>query len=215
MFMAWHVSRKCVAAKFTKHWISSNFCSEKRNSRCDGSGTWPECPRKDWRGESCWLHQCEAPHRPTNDQLACGYMSDLAVAPRCGTCWTITGCWKPSGFPRPHRGAVRATLVRRKAGVWLEFISKVSGFLIRFEDVYRAYFSMKSRTQPWTTLRHFKVTFDHQRSKWRLDTFQLMIDIYKCAYFVEITVSGGSLGQFRATVSLKRLWRPVKMVPFW
>jgi len=44
---------KCTTVKFVKLWMSSHF-SETRRPSYDYSYTWPECPRKDCRSESCW-----------------------------------------------------------------------------------------------------------------------------------------------------------------
>ena len=51
----WHFATKCAGVKFAKPWISSHF-SEWRDPSLVRSAMCPECPRKDWRDQSCWLH---------------------------------------------------------------------------------------------------------------------------------------------------------------
>ena len=55
MHTVWHFATKCAAVDILKPCMSSHF-SEQIDSSYVGSATWPECPVKDWRGKSGWLH---------------------------------------------------------------------------------------------------------------------------------------------------------------
>jgi len=59
-FTVWHFATKCAAVKFVNPWMSSHFSSESRDPSYVGSSMRPECPRKDSRGKSCWLHPRES-----------------------------------------------------------------------------------------------------------------------------------------------------------
>jgi len=39
--------------------MSNHISYEYKGHSCDGSATWPEYPKKDQRGASCWLHSQE------------------------------------------------------------------------------------------------------------------------------------------------------------
>jgi len=45
-----------ASVKFVEHWMQSTFNPKQNDRGYDGSGTWPECPRKVWWGKSCQLH---------------------------------------------------------------------------------------------------------------------------------------------------------------
>ena len=62
-----------------KTWMSSHI-SESRDSSYVGSAMCPECPRKDWRGKSCWLLPTPTGKRPTGRPRTkwSDYISNLA-----------------------------------------------------------------------------------------------------------------------------------------
>jgi len=53
--LVWHFATKCAALKFAEPWMSNHF-SELRNHNYVSSAMYPEYPRKDWWGKSCWLN---------------------------------------------------------------------------------------------------------------------------------------------------------------
>jgi len=57
--LVWHFATKCAAVKFAEPRMSSDF-SEMRDHSYVGWVMCPECPTKDWRGMSCWLHPRES-----------------------------------------------------------------------------------------------------------------------------------------------------------
>ena len=59
-FTVQHFTTKCTSAKIVKPWMSNHFSLESRGPSYVGSAMCPDCPRKDWRGKSCWLHLRES-----------------------------------------------------------------------------------------------------------------------------------------------------------
>ena len=58
-FTALHFATRCAAVKFVKRegWATSTLNREIPATIIRPK--WPECPRKDWLGTSCWLHLME------------------------------------------------------------------------------------------------------------------------------------------------------------
>ena len=54
----WHLPTYCAVVKFVKTWISSHFPGQRDPATLVRSCQ--ECPRIDWRGQSCWLHPWES-----------------------------------------------------------------------------------------------------------------------------------------------------------
>ena len=57
--LMWHFATNCAAVKFAEPWRSKHFF-ELREHNHVSSAKFPECPTKDWWGNSCWLNPWES-----------------------------------------------------------------------------------------------------------------------------------------------------------
>ena len=124
--MAWHFVTRCVAVKLVKHWMSSHF-SKSRDLSYIGLVMWPKCPRKDWQGKSCWLHQWEGSEKV---MLAAGRVTtSLTLLGRSRTIWYC--CW-PWGISNP---SCPCDPVEKKSGHENELAKHAANLVITFTSI--------------------------------------------------------------------------------
>ena len=112
---------KCSAVVSVKPWMSRHF-SESRDRSYVGSAMCSECPKKDRRGKSCWLHPRES--APDIDQWPGGVTaSPTLLGPvLCGASRASWDFCLSGGISSPPRTATPTTLPAGQSGRENEWI---------------------------------------------------------------------------------------------